>query len=102
MTTLELLAGLDWPIPDEAVMLIAEKEQGPQGGVATRAYRCPAGVWTIGLGRTRGVTPGMRCTVEQGWRWLHEELVECAQQVQEACTVPPTPNQGLPAFRPRW
>ncbi len=50
---------LGWPIPAEAVRLIVEKEQGPGGGVALKAYLCPAGVWTIGWGRTRGVKRGM-------------------------------------------
>ncbi len=38
--------------------LIAEFEQGPGGGPALIAYLCPAGIWTIGFGRTRGVTQG--------------------------------------------
>jgi lysozyme len=84
---------LDWPIPLDAVLLIADKEQGPKGGVATTAYLCPAGVWTIGLGKTAGVRRGMKCTERQGWEWLHEELVERAAQVLEVCKVEPTPNQ---------
>lgn len=84
---------LDWPVPIEAVQLIAEKEQGPRGGVATTAYLCPAGVWTIGLGRTQDVRRGMKCTERQGWEWLHEELVARTAQVLEVCKVEPSPNQ---------
>ena len=39
---------LPWPLPLPAVALIAERE-----GCRLRAYRCPAGVWTIGYGTTR-------------------------------------------------
>jgi lysozyme len=85
--------GLEWPTPIEAVTLIADKEQGPKGGVATTAYLCPAGVWTIGLGRTQGVRRGMKCTERQGWEWLHEELVARTAQVLEVCKVEPSPNQ---------
>lgn len=28
-------------------------------GLRLKAYRCPAGIWTIGWGSTRGVVPGM-------------------------------------------
>ena len=35
---------LQWPVPLRVVNLIAEKEQGPKGGAALRAYLCPAGV----------------------------------------------------------
>lgn len=86
---------LEWPIPMEAVLLIAEKEQGPppKRGVATVAYRCPAGRWTIGLGKTAGVFEGMTCTVRQGWEWLHEEIVERTAQVLGVCKIKPTPNQ---------
>ena len=38
--------------------LIASFEQGPGGGPALRAYLCPAGVWTIGYGHTKGVREG--------------------------------------------
>ena len=85
--------GYDWPVPLAAVELIADKEQGPRGGPALRAYQCPAGVWTIGFGRTRGVRQGMTCTADEAWQWLRDELAERADQVRSVCRVEPTPNQ---------
>lgn len=34
-------------------------------GCVLKAYKCPAGVWTIGYGTTKGVTPGMVITAEK-------------------------------------
>lgn len=44
-------------------------------GVVLRAYRCPAGIWTIGAGLTSSsgvvkVTPGMQITAEEASRLL--------------------------------
>ena len=52
------------------------------GGDVTRyltAYKCPAGVWTIGIGTTlypdgRKVAGGDKCTVEQAYEYLRHEL----------------------------
>ena len=43
------------------------------------AYRCPAGVWTIGWGHTEGVRAGMRITEELAEEFLRRDLVrvEC-------------------------
>jgi len=43
------------------------------------AYKCPAGVWTIGIGTTfypdgTKVKPGDKCTVEQAYEYLRYEL----------------------------
>lgn len=76
-----------------AVALIAEREQGPAGGVALVSYRCPAGVWTLGWGETDGVRPGDRCTKEEADRWLCEDLTERVRAVRDLCTVEPSPNE---------
>lgn len=34
-------------------------------GLRLKAYKCPAGVWTIGAGRTKGVKEGMTITREE-------------------------------------
>lgn len=73
--------------------MLAEYEQGPTGGVALQAYRCPAGVWTIGWGETDGVRPGDTCTPEQADRWLLEDLTERAAAVRELCTREPSPHE---------
>ena len=45
-------------------------------GCELYAYKCPAGVWTIGYGHTKGVEPGMQITDEDAHNMLVEELVE--------------------------
>ena len=86
-------ATLPWPIPYAGVQLLAEYEQGPTGGCALQAYRCPAGVWTIGWGETDGVRPGDVCTPQQADRWLHEDLTERAAAVREMCSRKPSPHE---------
>ena len=79
---------LPWPIPMTAVAEIAESE-----GLSLVAYRCPAGVWTIGWGETDGVRPSDKCTKEEADRWLLEDLTERTRAVRELCTVEPSPNE---------
>jgi len=79
---------LPWPIPLAAVACIAESE-----GFRSVAYRCPAGVWTIGFGETDGVRPGDTCTREEAERWLCEDLTERARAVRDLCKVEPSPNE---------
>ena len=43
-------------------------------GLRLKAYKCPAGVWTIGYGHTKGVTPTMRITEKQATSLLAEDL----------------------------
>lgn len=80
---------LPWPIDYDAVQLLAHFEQGPKGGVALAAYRCSAGVWTIGWGETEGVKPGDACTKEEADRWLCEGIDERAKRVRSLCKVEP-------------
>lgn len=79
---------LPWPIPLEAVALIADSE-----GLRLSAYRCPAGIWSIGWGETDGVHPGDTCTREQADRWLCEDLTDRARAVRALCTVEPSPAE---------
>jgi len=44
-------------------------------GLKTRAYRCPAGVLTIGYGHTHNVKEGDTCTPEQAEAWLKEDCL---------------------------
>ena len=84
---------MPWPIPMMAVAEIAESEQGPAGGCALVAYRCPAGVPTIGWGETDGVRMGDTCTKEDADRWLLEDLQERVRAVRDLCTREPGPNE---------
>ena len=43
-------------------------------GLRLEAYRCPAGVWTIGYGHTAGVRQGMKITETEAERLLAEDL----------------------------
>jgi lysozyme len=79
---------LPWPIPMEAVALIAEAES-----LQLKAYRCPAGVWTVGWGRTDGVKPGDTCTKDQADQWLCDDLATRSRTVQAMCTNPPADNE---------
>lgn len=74
---------LPWPIAWPAVLEIARSES-----CRLKAYRCPAGVWTIGWGRTKGVQPGDTCTQEQADAWLLEDLTEFAAGVKAALQRP--------------
>lgn len=50
-------------------------------GFRARAYKCPAGVWTIGYGHTRGVNNGDVITKEQGERFLIQDLQTAEREV---------------------
>lgn len=50
-------------------------------GYRSSVYKCPAGVWTIGYGHTKGVTADTPdCTKEDAEKWLRED-VESAERV---------------------
>ena len=62
-----------------------------QGDV--RAYRCPAGKWTIGYGHTRGVKSGLRASKGECDKMLLEDLHEAGNAVRSAVNVPLSQNQ---------
>lgn len=43
-------------------------------GLRLKAYRCPAGKWTIGYGHTAGVKEGMVITEQQAEAFLKQDL----------------------------
>ena len=45
-------------------------------GCRTTAYKCPAGVWTIGYGHTAGVKQGQKITQAQAEEYLRQDLVK--------------------------
>jgi len=57
------------------------------------AYQDSVGVWTIGYGHTKGVTPGMTITQEEAEQMLESELTEYEGYVEKYVTVPLTQNQ---------
>lgn len=62
-------------------------------GCKLEAYRCPAGVRTIGVGHAHGVKPGDRCSVQQADVWLSQDLEEAAAAVALLVKVPLTQGQ---------
>jgi len=58
-----------------------------------RAYRCPAGKWTIGYGHTRGVKSGLRVSVDECEKLLMEDLHEAGNAVRSAVSVPLSQHQ---------
>ncbi len=62
-------------------------------GFRDTAYKCPADVWTIGYGFTKGVKPGDTMTEAEATTRLEREVGEFAEGVLKACTRKPTDNQ---------
>lgn len=67
-------------------------------GERLTAYRCPAGVWTIGVGHTSAageptVVEGMKITANESAAILYRDLVEFEIGVDRLVTVPLKQNQ---------
>ena len=52
-------------------------------GCRLKAYRCPAGVLTIGYGHTKGVKSGQVITQEQAEELLHKDIVNFCKKVDK-------------------
>lgn len=59
-------------------------------GCRLTAYKCAAGVWTIGYGHTVGVYPGMTITQAQAEQYLIEDCQKYADYVDNKAYVPLT------------
>ena len=62
-------------------------------GVVLRAYKCSAGVWTIGIGRTAAMGPpapfpGMTITREEAFAFFEKDLEVFELGVESAVTIP--------------
>ena len=62
-------------------------------GCRLEAYKCPAGIWTIGYGHTKGVKDGMIISREQAKEFLREDLRIFEQAVEACVKVPLSQNQ---------
>ena len=62
-------------------------------GCELEAYKCPAGVWTIGYGHIKGVQEGMKITEHQAEEMLKSELHEYEGYINDYVTVPLNQNQ---------
>ena len=56
-------------------------------GVRLTAYKCPAGVYTIGYGHTRGVQRGMKITEEEASAYLTADLLNSEKAVERYDSV---------------
>ena len=52
-------------------------------GCHLKAYRCPAGVWTIGWGHTNGVYEGMKISQAQADQFLYEDVQRFVNAVNQ-------------------
>ena len=78
-------------------------------GLRLEAYKCPAGVWTIGYGHTKGVIKGMKITKEEAEELLKQDVSIVELQVVntvgklKACKIDALVsfayNVGVAAFR---
>jgi lysozyme len=74
--------------------LYREFEQGPGGGPALKAYRCPSGVLTIGWGHTGSdVYEGKTISPAEADQLLDLDLDEAERDVAAAVTRPATDNE---------
>ena len=62
-------------------------------GLLTKAYQDTGGVWTIGYGHTKGVTPNMVITEKQAEQFLIEDLQDSVDWVNRLVKVPVNQNQ---------
>lgn len=57
------------------------------------AYLCPAGVWTIGWGHTKGVQKGDKITAYMADAYLTSDVMQAESDIKGCVTVPLTQNQ---------
>lgn len=62
-------------------------------GLRLEAYLCPAGVWTIGWGHTKGVKIGDRIDISTAEKYLKEDIEEAERGIQKLVKVKLNDNQ---------
>lgn len=62
-------------------------------GCRLQAYKCPAGVWTIGVGHTKDVTEHDEITYEQSRKMLREDIEEVKRGLAPFVNVHVTEGQ---------
>ncbi len=62
-------------------------------GLKLSAYKCQAGIPTIGYGHTKKVRMGDKCTEAQANQWLSEDLTDAENAVNRLVTVALSENQ---------
>ena len=59
------------------------------------AYQCSAGVWTIGYGHTKGVSPGDKISPSEAEQLLVEDLTAITDDLNRLVNVPVTQGQYI-------
>lgn len=62
-------------------------------GLRLEAYRCSAGIWTIGYGSTHGVREGMKISRAEAESRLHMDVAIAERAVKSMLSVPVNENQ---------
>lgn len=62
-------------------------------GFRSESYQCPAGIWTVGYGTTRGAEPGQRVTEAEAVTMLRADLQHVEGVLSAAVKVPVTQAQ---------
>ena len=75
-------------VSENGIKLIKQFE-----GCKLQAYKCPAGVWTIGYGHTKGVKEGDKCTNSLAELYLKEDLKEFEHAINTLVKVELNQNQ---------
>lgn len=77
----EVVIGNMYRTSEQGLTLLQQRE-----GLRLKAYRCIAGVPTIGWGHTKGVKMGDTCSLEQAKRWLSEDVRQTENHLNELNT----------------
>lgn len=80
---------MGFKISNEGLNLIKKWE-----GLRLTAYKCAAGVWTIGYGHTGGVYAGMKISESQATEYLRQDCQRFENYVNNRNYVPITLNQN--------
>ena len=75
-------------VSNNCIELVKERE-----GFRAKAYKCPAGIWTIGYGETKGVKPSDVISEPEAARRLKLRLDEFAKDVLSLLKINPTQSQ---------
>lgn len=75
-------------ISETGIQLIKKFE-----GCSLKAYKCPAGIWTIGYGHTSGVKEGQTITKKEAEAYLKQDLTTFETFVSNLITVAINQNQ---------
>lgn len=62
-------------------------------GLVLEAYKCPAGVWTIGYGHTKDVQPGDEWSEDHAEHMLEVEMEEYEKYINDLVEVELNQNQ---------